>query len=110
MAEKEVWYSFECQRSGVSPREFYNYVNRQMQKKCDASIRNWVEDYKTWAEPTNCTDGIEEHEHCYEDGETLRETIEIRPFHLHLYYEKNYNAILEFDDGNGYCYIIEYKR
>ena len=108
----EKMYEFECQRRNVTPKTFFEYCRKQAEKK-NIDITWWIDDFETWERPLL----PEEYHVCkHEDWEVpLNESIKIMPYDLHLYFQNNYNIIMEFEfdtetKGHGYCYMMEYQR
>lgn len=104
-------YEIECQRTNVTPKEFFEYCKKQAAKK-GLDIECWT-DFEHWSNPiakaNYHTNEIEN-----EEG-TFRETIKIMPYDLQYYFQKAYNFIMEFQfdtdtKGFGYMYAMEYER
>lgn len=104
-------YEIECQRTNVTPKEFFEYCRKQAAKK-GLDIECWT-DFEHWSNPI-----VKEEYHTTEhnnEEETLRETIKIMPYDLQYYFQKAYNFIMEFQfdtdtKGCGYLYMMEYER
>lgn len=95
-------YECEAYRTGITPRQFFTYCKKQLEKK-GGNIEDWV-DFKEWMEPTTPCDNVA-------DGEVCK----LKPYEWHLYLKNSYNFIMEFnfwDDkkGSGYLYMVEYER
>lgn len=109
---KNKLYEFECQRNNVTPKEFFNYCRKQAEKK-NVDITTWIDDFETWENPLQKE---EYHTNNHEDWEEpLKESIKIMSYNLHLFFQNNYNIIMEFEfctetKGYGYCYMMEYER
>jgi hypothetical protein len=103
-------YEIECTRNNVTPKVFYNYCKKRAALKgCD--IESWLE-YSFWSNPLQKQ---QSQTYLHEDWETpLKETNKYMPYDWHLYLEKTYNLIMEFEFdtdtvGHGYFYLTEYE-
>ncbi len=104
-------YEIECQRSNVTPKEFFRYCKKQLAAK-NVEIEIWVENYEDWANPmTNC-----HLENNHEDWEIpCKEICAYKPLEMQLFLANAYNFIMEFDfwdekKGSGYLYAVEFER
>ena len=93
----------ECQRTNVTPKEFYRYALRYAEKK---GMKDYfpVENYIDWENPPcPCKP--------YYTEDKL-ERLEMQPFNIHIWRKSEFNMILEFDfydekRGFGYIYLAE---
>lgn len=107
----KVLYEIECQRFGVTPREFYSYCNKRFKAKTGNFLDMWV-DYDYWADESHNYYNLTKHQDW--DVPAI-ESITEKPYEIHLYLANAYNFIMEFefsDDnhGNGYMYVKEMER
>lgn len=104
-------YEIECQRSNVTPKEFYNYCKKSCKKK-GINFEEWCENFEQWSNPSYPQ---ERYEITHEDEETHQiESLKILPYDIHLFLQRTYNFIFEFDfdtdkRGFGYFYLTEFK-
>lgn len=104
-------YEIEIQRTNVTPKQFWNYCKKQMEKK---GIDNSVcpDDFDDWAAPYQECNSYNKHE----DWDVPQiELIRIKPFDMHLFLQNCWNFIMEFtfDDektGVGYMYATEFEN
>lgn len=105
-SDMEVVYEVECQRTGISPRQFWSYCKRRFKEKTGTEF-TWIDTFEDWENPLTPSDIRSKHE----DWEhPLTEICVIQPMDYHLFLENNYNFIMEWFDGNGYMYAVEFKR
>lgn len=99
----EKLYEVETNRTCISARQFWSHCNRLLKKKgLSAGIEAWLDDFEVWANPDK------RHTAC--DVKTESEICRIQPFDVHLYCHGNFNFILEWFDGHGYMYAMEFDR
>ena len=106
----DILFEKEFQRSNITPRQFYNYCKKQMEKY---GYAEWLPDsYNDWANPLmSCKFTVN-----HNDWEQpLMETCRQQPYNFQLFLSKSYNFIMSFDfvtesKGFGYFYLKEYKR
>ena len=103
---KKKLYEFETQRTGISPRQFFSWCKREFKRRTGEDF-GWIDGYKNWAEPTAPCNIKTNHE---DWEEPLKEICKLQPMDYQYYLEGAYNFIMEYDDGNGYCYIVEFER
>ena len=99
-------YEVEIQRSGITPKAFYNICKREVERRTEyrATLTEWIDDFRTWEEPIYPTKTTSRNEIC---------TVE--PLRVQYFLRDGYNFIMEFDfwdekKGVGYLYIVEYER
>lgn len=100
--EKKKLYEFECNTNSMTARQFFNYVNREFKKRTGENF-GWLDDFDTFSSPY-----IQSNSRRREAGQ-LEEICVLLPFATHLYLRDTYNFIMEYDDGHGYCYAVEYE-
>lgn len=105
-------YEIEIQRNNISPKQFFTYCKKQMEKRAGISIENWVECFDDWAHPVSQSNNVWTHS----DWDTPQKEIsKTMPYDWQLYLGETYNFIMEFqfDDDNvgyGYMYAVEFER
>lgn len=97
-------YQFETNRSCISAKQFYTWVSKEFKRRTGQPFE-WLDDFDSWASPYHPGD------HRYKDSSGFTEEIcKTLPYDFQLYLKDTYNFILEWYDGHGYCYIVEFKR
>ena len=105
--KKKKRYEFEYTRCISSPEKWYDYCNKMLMKH-GRSLEDWVSkedfiDYQfgycndKWVREKN--DGIIETEIC-----------KFMPCDVQMYLSTMYNFIIEWFDGHGYMYVVEFER
>lgn len=108
---KKKMYEFECQRSNVTPKQFFTYCKNQMEKK-SIDIKSWIE-FENWENPINPE---KYHVNDHKDWEVpQREALKNMPYDWQMFLQDAYNFIMEFEfdtetKGHGYLYVVEYER
>ena len=100
-------YEFEMMRTGVSAKSFWNLANKKYEEKTGMTLEAWIDSFEDWKKPFQEFDINAKHE---DWDEPLREVSHCHPFTYQVYLQNGYNFILEWDDGFGYIYVIEYNR
>lgn len=104
-------YEIECQRTNITPKQFFEYCRKQAEKK-GIDIEMWI-DCEDWIKPINPE---EYHTYIHEDLEKpQREAIKRLPYDTQYYLQGAYNFIMEFQfdtdtKGCGYMYAMEFER
>ena len=101
-----VMYECECNRTNISPKQFYSYCRKKLMEKAGVKITDWVY-FEDWGAPIQQYYRTSKHE---DWDEPAYEISRVMPFDYHLYLEGAYNFIMQWDDGHGYMYVIEYER
>ena len=94
----------EAHRTNISAKQFYTYCKKRLAEKANVDIEMWTE-YEEWVKPTYEYDIKNNHE---DWTEPKREILIVRPYENQWYLEGSYNFILEWDDGIGYMYHVEF--
>ncbi len=110
MNKKEM-YSFETQRSNITPKAFFNHCKKVFEKHGE-SIENWISSYEEWINPIRGCDIRNEHK---DWDEPALEICKMKPYEYQMFLAGGYNVIIEFDfwdenKGFGYMYAVEYER
>ena len=93
-------YEFETNRTNISAKQFFSYVQREFKKRTGEDF-GWIDDFETWADPY------------LPSSRTNKDTKEIckyLPYDFQFYIPDGYNFIMEWFDGHGYCYVVEFER
>lgn len=101
---RKAIYEVETDRTNMTPKQFYSHCKRTFEKKTGMSWY-WTDDFSSWFEPVQVNDiwaGS------YEAG-TLEVCI-TKPAEWHLFYQGTYNFIMEWKDGCGYMYAVEWEQ
>ena len=93
-------YEFETNRTNISAKQFYSYVAREFKKRTGQDF-GWLDDFNTWANPFMPSS------HRNPDTKEICQNL---PYNYHMYLQNAYNFIMEYDDGHGYCYAVEFER
>lgn len=101
----KIMYEVECNRNNISPRQFFTYCKRQFAKK-GYDLESWTY-YEDWEKPIQESDNKWKHEDW--DVPAL-EICKTKPYDIQFYLQGAYNFIMEWFDGHGYMYAIEYER
>ena len=101
--DKKVMYEFEANRTNISPKQFYTYCRKRMLEKTGHSITEWLDHYDNWANPIMPSNEVDWTSPCKEICKTM-------PYEWHLFLAGSYNFIMEWADGRGYMYVIEFER
>lgn len=101
-------YEIECQRTNITPKQFFEYCRKQAEKK-GLDIECWT-DFEHWCNPIN-----PEKMHNFEHENGQIEKNQSLPYDLQYYLQGAYNFILEFEydtetKGHGYMYAMEFER
>lgn len=101
----KVMYEFETNRMISSPRKFHTWVKNELKKRTGVELEAWMDDFGTWSDPVPVN-------RVYENalGDGKKEICKMLPYEWQLYRKGEYNFIMEWDDGHGYCYIVEFER
>ena len=111
MEVKTKRYEVECQRTNVTPKQFYNYCKIQALKQ-GTNIEEWI-DFDYWTDEKT---KIPYHTDNHNDWDEPRtEANKAMPFDHQMYLQNSYNVILEFqfhedDKGYGYMYLVEFHN
>ena len=102
-------YEVECNRTNVSPRQFYTYCLKQIRQRTDgrASLLDWLDDFDSWLEPIQTYNVRNYHE---DWDEPALEICKAEPLDRQFYLDGAYNFIMEWFDGHGYMYLVEFER
>lgn len=107
-------YEFETQRTGITPKAFYKWVEKEFNKRCGQELYMWCDSFEAWTGESGipATNITSKHE---EWDEPKTEICKLLPYEWQEFMEKEYNFIMEFSfwdekTGNGYCYITEFDR
>ena len=103
---KTVMYEFETQRTNVSPREFWRWTCNEFKKRTGRDFE-WIDNFEDWEAPIY--PGTIRVTHNDWDP-PLREICKVQELDFQYYLQASYNFIMEWFDGTGYCYAIEYER
>lgn len=100
-------YEVEVDRSAKTPKQFWNACQKIFEKKTGMGLEDWVGSFEEWENP--------EHEYNiyakHEDWETpQREVLRTKPLEYQIYLQGAYNFILEWFEGHGYMYAVEYSK
>jgi hypothetical protein len=102
-------FQVECQRTNVTPKQFYSYCKTQALKQ-GLTLDDWI-DYDYWTdEKTKIPYHTDEHS----DWDVpQREANKAMPFDHQMYLQNGYNIILSFDfwddkKGCGYMYAVAF--
>ena len=104
-------YQIECQRTNVTPKQFFEYCKKQAEKQ-KANIEDWTT-FEDWAnEKQNSPYRTEKH---LDWDKPRTEANKNMPYDMQMYLQGAYNFILEFefDDekrGHGYMFMMEIER
>lgn len=102
-------YEHEIERTNITPKQFFTYCKKQLEKK-GINLEDWV-DFETWVNPFSPCDSASKHEDWEEPQFEICRT---KAYDWHLFLQKSYNFIMEFDfwdenKGFGYLYVMEHK-
>lgn len=105
--KKKKRYEFEYDRYISSPEKWYDYCQRMLSKH-NFDIEDWIDkesfiDYKYG----HCNDKWVREK---SDGIIETEICKLMPCEIQLYLSTTYNFIMEWFDGHGYLYIVEFER
>ena len=99
-----ITYEFETQRTNISPKAFYRWVEKEFKRRTGNDLSSWMESFEEWSEPSfPCN--------CRRDDEICC----ARAYDWQYWLKGAYNFIMEFqfwdeNSGNGYCYAVEFER
>lgn len=106
-------YEVECNRTNISPRQFFTYCKKRFEEKTGQRLDMWIDSFEDWENP------IQKNNQEYinpwprwdgdEDG-PAKEIIKTMPFDWQLFLAGSYNFIMEWFDGHGYMYVVELER
>lgn len=100
---EKVMYKIECQRSGITPKAFWNYCKKQAAKH-GASIEDWLT-YEDWSNERNNTKSTTSH---HEDwGEPQTEVYCSMPYDVQYFLAKAYNFIKDKAAVKGIVAFLE---
>lgn len=108
---KNKKYEIECQRSNVTPKQFFEYCRKRCELQ-NLDIESWVS-FEDWVSPISKE---EYHRTDHKDWETPQtEIIKFMPYDFQMYLQNTYDFIMEFEfdteiKGHGYLYAIEFER
>lgn len=103
--ERGKIYEVETQRTNISANQFFSHCRRTYEKKTGQMF--WLEDFEQWVNPLQ--PGRSEARH--EDWDIpQREICKTMPYDWQFYLQGEYNFIMEWFDGNGYMYAVEWDR
>ena len=105
--KKKKRYEFEYDRYISSPEKWYDYCQRMLNKhKLD--IEDWIskEDFVEYRYGLCNDEWVREKDY----GIIETEICKLMPCEIQLYLSNAYNFIMEWFDGHGYLYIIEFER
>lgn len=95
----------EIMRTNISARQFYTYCKKRLAEKIGDDIENWTE-FEEWVSPKYPCNIYNKHE----DWEKpQREILKIQSYEIQEYLQGAYNFILEWNDGIGYMYHVEFE-
>ena len=106
-------YEVECDRTNISPRQFYTYCKKRFEQKTGNTLDMWIDSFDDWEHPVQVYD--DEYMNTWkrwdgdEDG-PAREICKIKPFEIQLFLAGSYNFIMEWFDGHGYMFAVEFER
>ena len=108
---RDTIYEIECQRSNVTPKQFFNYCRKLFESK-GLDVESWTS-FEDWVKPIQ----EEPYHSCYHaDWEIpCAEACKYMPYNIQMYLQHSYNFIMEFEfydgkRGYGYLYAVEFKR
>lgn len=93
-------YEFECNTMSMTARQFYNYVVREFKKRTGQDFM-WIDDFESWDNPIQPS---------YTRSAHFEEICKTLPCDFQFYLQDAYNFIMEWFDGHGYCYAVEFER
>ena len=98
-------YEIEIQRSGISPKRFFTYCKKQLEKK-GHDIYMWFDSYEGWSSPYDRCEWTKT-----DNGKIT--SFRSYEFQHQIYDSESYNFIMEFDfydekNGFGYLYLSEW--
>lgn len=101
-----ILFEFEASVYCKTPKEFWNYCKRRLLKK-GVNIEDYFSKFEEWEQPLYETDYSSTHD---DWDRPVSETCKQKKYEIHIYQQKAYNYILEYDffegkEGFGYCYI-----
>lgn len=100
-------YEVEIDRHANSPRSFWTLCNKRYEEKTGMTLEAWIDSYEEWAQPRSEFDISAAHE----DWDfPQREVAHSHPYEFQIFFQGAYNVILEWFDGHGYMYAVEYER
>lgn len=107
--ERKKLYEVECHRTNISPKSFYTYCRKQVELRTNGqvSLDCWLDRFEDWETPLQTCNIRNYHEDW--DEPTL-EICKVESFDRQMYLEGAYNFIMEWFDGNGYMYMVEFER
>lgn len=105
-------YEVEIQRRDITPKQFFRYCKREMQKRAGVELNTWIDNYDDFEnplQPCDCKWNYEEYE------KRTIEICKILPFEYQMFLSNAYNFIMEFQfhangKGVGYMYAMEFER
>ena len=110
---KKERYCVEISRTNITPRQFFTYCRKEIERRTNgtASLYDWIETFDEWEQPateSNCNTKHPEY-----GADAFHEICKIKSFDYHLFVEKTYNFIMEFDfwddkTGFGYLFLVEW--
>lgn len=106
MNKGKIIYEIETQRTNISPKQFFSHCRRTYEKKTGGKYF-WIDSFDLWDNPPIRTNSRNKHEDW--DNPQL-EICKVLPLEYQYYLEGEYNFIMEWFDGHGYMYLVEYER
>ena len=105
--KKKIRYEYEYNRFISSPEKWFDYCKRMLAKH-NINLEDWVDELDFIDRPYgHCNDKWEREKR---DGIIEVEICKYMPCEIQLYLSTLYNFIMEWDDGHGYLYIVEYEN
>lgn len=105
-------YEIEIQRTNISPKQFFTYCKKEMEKRTGTSLQVWCDSFQEWSSDKNeCA--LETN---HEDWEIpVKEICKTKAYEWQMFFGNAYNFIMEFqfDDENkgfGYLFAVEFER
>ena len=113
MTRKAI-YEIEIMRSDITPRQFFTYCKKEMERRTGHKLTDWCESYEDWSGASAIPESDNTWMHDDWD-EPATEVCRTKAFNWQLFLSRSYNFILEFDfqndnHGYGYMYAVEYER